>query len=206
MTTELPVRILAVIGAAVGGGLGLGLLAQLLLRAFAARKPPRWSMAIVRTLSGLICGWLVALWLFGTGRPGLGGSGGLGLGEGASVGDANEKTNPFQTKNDGGASKVSDEQTLRVEVLGMEALRSANRDAAHCYRLDKSDGTVFLTWPELKDEMNRRRDHVSLRRVEIVLYKDSPNDDRAVVTQLKNWSRERKLQVDVVKSTADTPR
>ncbi len=206
MTTDLAVKVLATIGGGVGGGLSLGLLAQLLLRAFAVRKPPRWSMAIVRTLSGLICGWLVALWLFGGGGSGIGGSGGLGLGGGTSGGDTNEKTNPLQIKADGGTSKVSDEQTFRIEVLGMEALKSANRDAAHCYRLDKRDGTAFLTWPELRDEMNRRRDRATLRRIEIVLYKDSPNDDRAVVTQLKNWSHERKLQVDVVKSTANAPR
>jgi hypothetical protein len=206
MTTDTAVRILAVIGGGLGGGIGSGWLAGLLMRAFAVRNPPRWSLMTVRMLSGLICGWLVALWLFGGGGAGIGGSGGLGLGGGTGSGDANEKVSSTTDKSAHGEGTVSDEQTLRIEVLGVEALKSANRDAAHCYRLDKREGTVFLTWDEVKDEITHRRDQGSLHRIEIVLYKDSPNDDRAVVSRLKNWSRDRKLQVDIVKSTADAPR
>src|SRR5262249_16507297 len=75
MTTDVVVRILAVVGGGVLGGLGLGLLAQLLARAFTTKKLPRGPALVVRLLSGVICGWLIALWLFGGGGAGIGGVG-----------------------------------------------------------------------------------------------------------------------------------
>jgi hypothetical protein len=205
MTTDGAVRVLAVIGGGVGGGLLLGLLAQLLMRALTIRNVPRWPYMMVRLLGGLICGWLVALWLFGGGGSGIGGSGGMGFGSGAGSGDSKKEGPNAQKQN--GDNKATDGETLRIEVLGADALKNADKDASHCYRLDQRDGAIFLTFEEVKEEIvQRQKQEPSLQRIEIVLYKDSPNDDRTVVSQLKDWSVERKLVVKVAKLTADAPR
>ncbi len=91
MTTDGVVKILAVVGGGVLGGVSLGLLAQLLAKAFTARRLPRWPALVVRLLGGIICGWLIALWLFGGGGPGIGGTGGWGFGSGSGKGEG-EKT------------------------------------------------------------------------------------------------------------------
>lgn len=105
MTTDTVVKILAVVGGGVAGGLGLGLLAQLSARAFSTKKMPPWPLRIVRLLGGVICGWLVALWLFGGGGAGIGGMGGWGFGSGEGKGDG-EKTTEV-AKKDGTDKKAS---------------------------------------------------------------------------------------------------
>src|SRR5690349_3859821 len=87
MNTDSLVKILAVVGGGVLGGLAMGLLAQLLTRAFTTKKLPPWPVFTVRLLGGVICGWLVALWLFGGGGAGIGGTGGWGFGSGSGRGD-----------------------------------------------------------------------------------------------------------------------
>jgi hypothetical protein len=211
MTTDVAVRVLAVIGGGAGGGLALGLLAQLLLRALSIRNSPRWSLGTIRLLGGVICGWLVALWLFGGGGPGIGGSGGFSLGSGSGSGETPKKGPKSENENSGKSgdeSKTPDEQTLRIEVLGANALKNADKDASHCYRLDKQEGAHYLSFAEVKDEiLHRQQQQPPLRLIQIVLYKDSPDDNRPVVSQVKNWSRERNLEVVVTtKSTTDAPR
>lgn len=212
MTTDAVVRVLAVIGGGAGGGLALGLLAQLLLRALSIRNSPRWSLLTIRLLGGVICGWLVALWLFGGGGPGIGGSGGFGFGSGSGSGDTQSKDRKREGKHvapkANGASKTPDSQTLRLEVLGADALKNAGKEASHCYRLDQQEGEHYLSFAEVKDEIrHRQQQQPPLRLIQIVLYKDSPDENRPVVSQVKEWSREHKLDVVVTtQSTADAPR
>lgn len=211
MTTDAAVRILAVIGGGAGGGLALGVLAQLLMRALTIRTVPRWSLLTIRLLGGVICGWLVALWLFGGGGLGIGGAGGLGLGSGSGSGETQKKGPKREDENHAskpnGENKTPDEQTLRVEVLGADTLKNAGKEASHCYRLFKSEGAVYLTFEEVKNEISQRqRQQPPLRLLRILLYQDSPFEDRPVVSQLKDWSRDRNLDVVTTKSTADAPR
>jgi hypothetical protein len=207
VTTDMVVKILAVIGSAAGGGLGLGLLAQLLLRVVTVRKPPRWSVQVVRLLGGVICGWIVALWLFGGGGPGIGGSGGMGFGSGTGQGEG-KKTAESGKKN-GGTAQTPSDQTLRIEVLGRAALTDADIREERWYRIETSEGPRLLTFAEIKETIEKRQhEQPPLRRIEIVLYKDSPDEHVPIVNQLRTWAADQsgaKMKVDISRPDSDAP-
>jgi hypothetical protein len=206
-------KILAVVGGAVVGGLVVGLLAQLVTRAFTTQKLPRWPLLVVRLLGAVIGGWLVALWVLGGGGAGFGGTGGWGLGSGPGKGDG-EKTTAIAKKDDrgekaGGVAQTPPAETLRIEVLGKAALKKEDSDASRCYRIDTGDGAHLLTFAEIKQAVKKRRQNQPpLRRIEIVLYKDSPDRHVPLVNQLKTWAAEQddgKMKVDVSQPDADAP-
>jgi hypothetical protein len=215
MTIDVVVKVLAVVGGAVVGGLGLGLLAQLLARAFTVQKMPRWPLRTVRLLGGGVCGWLVALWLFG-GGGGIGGSGGWGFGSGSGQGELDKTTYPVktnterQTIEDEGKSPAS--EALRIEVLGGESLRKLRADSSHPYRIRQGETPSLLTMDEVKAAIKeRQRQQPPLSRLEIVLYKDSPDKDVPLVKRLLDWGRELtvkgdgKMRVDISQPDADAP-
>ncbi|HWG41315.1 MAG TPA: hypothetical protein VN688_00915 [Gemmataceae bacterium] len=215
MTTDVVVKILAVVGGGVAGGLGLGLLAQLLSRAFTTRKLPAWPVLTVRLLGGLICGWLVSLWLFGGGGPGIGGRGGWGLGSGSGKGEGEgEKTTATVKKDNGDKKTDADSQspaaeTLRIEVLGADTLKKQDVDGPRCYRIESAEGPRLLTFTEIKEAIKaRQQKQPPLRRIELVLYKDSPDQRVRLVSQLKAWASELdggKMKVDLSQPDANAP-
>lgn len=214
MTTDLVVRVLAVIGGGVGGGLSLGLLAQLLMRVATLHKPPRWSLVVIRLLGGAITGWLVALWLFGGGGPGIGGSGGMGFGSGAGN-SAKEKTiatheKDQQEKQSPTENQTPDDETLRIEVLGNDALSEEDIRAERWYRIATNEGRQVLTFAEVKKTVEKRQhEQPPLRSIKIVLYKDSPDRRVKRVEQLKSWADARndgKMRVETSTSNTDAPR
>jgi hypothetical protein len=205
-------KVLAVVGGAVVGGLVVGVLAQLLTRAFTAQKLSRGPSLVVRLLGAIICGWLVALWVFGGGGPGFGGLGGFGLGSGP---DSGAKTTEV-AKKEGEGKKINGEtktpaaETLRIEVLGKDPLQKQDVDASRFYRIDSGDGPRLLTFEEIKEVVKKRQgEQPPLRRIEIVLYNDSPDKDVRLVRQLKAWAGELdsgKMKVDVSQPGANAPR
>lgn len=212
MSTDVVVKVLAVVGGGIGGGLALGLLAQLLMRAATIRNPPRWSMVTIRLTGCVICGWLVALWLFGGGGPGIGGSGGWGFGSGKDNGarleDAAKKDGDGRGQD--GARQTSSDETLRIEVLGNAVLSESDRRAERWYRLETAKDLILLTFAEVKEAVEKRQqEQPPLRRIEIVLYKDSPDEHVPLVSRLRIWAGDRnngKMRVDIVKRDADAPR
>jgi hypothetical protein len=208
MITDAVVKSLAVIGSGAGGGLGLGLLTQLLLRTMTLRKPPRWSVQVVRLLGGGICAWLVALWLFGGGGSGIGGTGGVGLGSGEGQGQG-EKTFEISKKTDR-TTEIQGGETLRIEVLGCDALSASDARAERWYRIEATEGPRLLTFAEIKEAIRKRQqEQPSLLRIEIVLYKDSPDELVPLVSDLRTWAGDRnggKMKVDIVKRDAEAPR
>ncbi len=207
MTTDVVVKILAVIGSGAGGGLGLGLLAQLLLRTLTARKPPRWSVQTIRLLGGVICAWLVALWLFGGGGSGIGGTGGLGFGSGEGQGEG--KKTVESGKKDGGATETPSGESMQIVVLGRANLSESDIKAERWYRIETTEGPRMLTFVEVKRAIqNRQREQPPLRRIEIVLYKDSPDERVPIVSQLRTWASDRdggKMKVDLLRSDQEMP-
>lgn len=207
--TDVVVKILAVVGGGVGGGLALGLLAQLLMRAMTVRKPPRWSILMVRLLSGAICGWLVALWLFGGGGPGIGGTGGWGFGSGSGKGEDSEKAVEVGKKDGDGKAETPIGQTLRIEVLGNAALSPSDIQGGRRYRLNREQGPL-LTFAEIKEMVRKRQqEQPSLRYLEIILYNDSPAEGNSFVSQLESWAKDLnggKMTVKTSKTNADAPR
>lgn len=211
MMTDVVVKGLAVAGGGLAGGLGLGLMTQLAARGFTRGKPPRWSILTVRLLGGLICGWLVALWLFGGGGSGIGGSGGwfggAGSGTGEGVRSTDSETKERENKKNAAKTTTTAEK-LQVEILVKAVLEKWGVDASRCYRIDAGGGPRLLTRAEVEEAIqNRRRDQPPLRRLEIVLYKeDSPDKGNPVVTSLEDWAKKLKLEVDVYERDADAPR
>ncbi|MGH7169758.1 MAG: hypothetical protein ACRELG_05715 [Gemmataceae bacterium] len=214
MTTDFVVKILAVIGGGVVGGLGMGLLAQLLSRALTTKKLPPWTVLMVRVLSGVICGWFVYLGLFSGGGSGIGGPGGgqSGSGPGQSGGEKPievTKKNGDDRKN-GGEAKTAAGETLRIEVLGSATLSESAIQAERWYRIDTDDGSRLLTFAEVKEAVkNRQQEQPPLRRIEMVLYKDSPDERVPLVSQLRTWASDLnggKMKVDLSQPDADAPR
>jgi hypothetical protein len=206
-------KVLAVVGGAVVGGLFVGLLAQLVIRATTTQKLPPRPLLVVRLLGAVIGGWLVALWVFGGGGAGLGGAGGWGLGSGPGQGNGTKTTQPAQKDQHGkksdAATHTPSDETLRIEVLGKASLSPSDRDASRCYRIGTGDGAKLLTFAEVKELVKeRQKGQPPLRRIEIVLYKDSPDERVPLVSQLKTWAAEQdggKMKVDVSQPDANAP-
>ncbi|HZV05479.1 MAG TPA: hypothetical protein VE999_10380 [Gemmataceae bacterium] len=214
MTTDVVVKSLAVVGGGVGGGLGLGLLAQLLMRATMVRKPPRWSVLVVRLFGAIICGWLVALWLFGGGGPGIGGAGGWGFGTGSGQGNRKQETELGKKNKDGKESEitkqVSPRESLRIEVLGKDALPEPDIVAERWYRIETGDGERLVAFDDVKEEIEKRQhENPPLRRIEIVLYKDSPDERVPIVSRLRSWAGDvngGKMKVDISRRDTNASR
>jgi hypothetical protein len=206
-------KILAVVGGAVVGGLVVGLLAQLLTRAIAAQKLPRVPLLVTRLLGAVIGGWIVALWVLGGGGPGFGGLGGGWLGSGTGEGEkkAEVAKKDGESKKTNSDSKAPATETLRIEVLGKSSrsLKKPDAEASRYYRIDTGDGSRLLTFAEVKEVIKKRRqEQPPLRRIEIVLYNDSPSEQGPLVSQFKAWAGEldgEKVRLDVSKPDADAP-
>lgn len=207
-------KILAVVGGAVMGGLLIGFLTQLLTRAFTAQKLPRWSQLTVRLLGAVIGGWLVALWVLGGGGAGFGGAGGWGLGSGPGSGQG-EKIAEISKKGDrekenGNESKAPTTESMRIEVLGRAALSESDVRAERWYRIETGQGWRLRTFAEIKEAIkDRQQEQPPLSRIEIVLYKDSPDKQLPVVSQLRTWAgdlNDGKMMVDISQPDADAPR
>jgi hypothetical protein len=214
-SVDVLVRILAVAGAAAVGGVLLGLLSQLIVRAMTTRKLPPWPLNTIRVLGAVASGWLVALWLFGGGGLGIGGSGGWGFGSGTGRGDADKK---FAEKDKDGKDKggkgtdstppAAPDQSLRVEVLGPPAMHP------RCYRIQGAAGGKLLTLEEVKQAVEqRRKQSPPLRRLVVVLYYDSPVKERPLVQDLAQWAdglgvpgTTDKLRVDFFEPAENAPR
>jgi hypothetical protein len=222
-SVDVLVRCLAVAGAAALGGVLLGLLTQLVVKALTMQKVSRWPLNTVRVLGAVASGWLVALWLFGGGGPGIGGSGGWGFGSGSGRGDADKKAveKDKDGTDKGGRGKdntpVPADESLRVEVLGDPALmRTAgggNFDPARCYRIVGAGGGKLLTLAEVKDAVKQRQQQSPpLWRLVLVLYLDSPTEPAGRVADLKTWADDLvvpgtkdKLRVDIAQPGEAAP-
>jgi hypothetical protein len=199
--TDLPIRVLAVLGAAAFGAFGVGGLIKLVARLTLSRqKLPNWLIQFTRGLGAVVLGWLAALWLFGGGLGGFGGGGGaVGLVGGAGNGDGNaavkakEAEKPKATEP--GPEPVEAAESLEVKVLGADAIRrlggGKGGDPERRYRVDTGNGPRLLTLAELKDYLRtRQQSQRPLRQVNLVLYRDSPERRTAAVADLKRWIEE----------------
>jgi hypothetical protein len=193
-------RVLAVLGAAALGAFGVGGLIKLVARLTMSRqKLPNWLVQFTRGLGAVVLGWLAALWMFGGGLGGFGGGGGMGLMGGAGNGDGNAAVAPKETAkpkiSEPGPEPVAAAESLKVEVLGAEAIRrlggGKGGDPERRYHVDTGNGPRLLTLAELKDYLRtRQQSQRQLRQVNLVLYRDSPERRTAAVADLKRWIEE----------------
>jgi hypothetical protein len=215
------VKLLAVIGGAVIGALLVGFFSNLLARLATTRKLPPWALNVVRLLGAIAAGWLVALWLFGGGGPGVGGAGGLGIGSGTGHGPSTAKTpTTGQTTAPAPAARSPDGQpqsaseSVRIEVLGPAALMKIGKatQPERCYRVETDMGPQLLTLQETKNWIRARlKRQPPLRRLDLVLYNDSPAANVPFVRDLANWAADletegnQRVRVDRTNLDKDAP-
>jgi hypothetical protein len=197
---ELVVKVLAVAGGVLVGGLGSGLLLQLLVRMTTALRVPKWVVQVVRVLGAVAGGWIVALFVFGSGTgTGMGWGGGTGTGKegtgpGTGVGaSAREEPATGDTAPERGTARTTPEKTLRVEVL------VDRRENTTAFRPEGQAELLGLDGLE-KYVRTRREQNPALRRLELVLYLNSPDRDSGPVKELLAWARREGLETSI-----DTP-
>jgi hypothetical protein len=196
---DLPIRVLAVLGAAAVGAFGTGGAIKLLGRlTFTRNKLPNWVMHGMRSLGAIVLGWLAVLWMFGGGFGGFGGPGGPGVGAGFGLGKGNVVAQPQPEKEkatEPGPGPAPAAETVQVEVLGPDALKrlagKKGGEAERRYRVDAGNGPRLMTLDELKNFLRERLQATPrLRQVSLVLYADSPDSRTPAVDDLRRWIEE----------------
>jgi hypothetical protein len=187
---ELVVKVLAVAGGVLVGGLGSGLLLQLLVRMTTAARVPKWMVQVVRVLGAVAGGWIVALFVFGSGT----GTGKEGTGAGTGVeASAREEPGTRETAPERGTARAAADKTLRVDVL------VNRRDNVTGFRPEGQTDLLGLDGLE-KYVRTRREQAPALRRLELVIYLNSPDRDSGPVKELLAWARREGLETGI-----DTP-
>jgi hypothetical protein len=196
------VKLLAVAGGVLVGGVGSGLLLQLLVRLTTAGRVPKWILQVVRVLGAVIGGWIVAMFVFGSGTGtgmGWGGGGGTGTGpEGTGRGTgaeprAREEPGPQETAPERGTARAAPDRTLRVDGL------VDRRNNTTAFRLQGQQDLLSLDDLE-KYVRSRREQAPALQRLELVLYRNSPDRDSGPVKELLAWAQREGLETSI-----DTP-
>jgi hypothetical protein len=208
---DLPIRILAVVGAAALGALLLGWLVQLVVKLAFLRDVPRWPLWALRVLGGVVCGLFAYVWLFGAGGGGFGGPGGLGFWGGPGSGGKDRNGAPVAKKDDRTDKNKDKEKdkdpsdkddkkgpigsptdTMRIEVLGNDSLRKVVKDRPDLtkrFRIAGVDGLVGVEG--VKDlVLKRRMQKPPLKRLQIVIWSDSPSRQQAQVRELTSWAED----------------
>jgi hypothetical protein len=217
---DTPIKLLAVIGAAAVGALVLGGVVQMVVKVAFAQKVPRWPMWGIRSLGAVASAWLVYLWLFGSGAGGLGGPGGW-WGGGRGVGEGNTESTT-RNKETGKAAEIGEktkdktkseappEQTLKIEVLGNDAVKSITRSGAadvnKRYRIP-GDPRLYNLADLRKLIKERRKGTPPLKRLVLIIYSDSPDRRTSQVADLESWARDLapKLEVDLQEPDRKAP-
>jgi hypothetical protein len=207
--SDLPVKVLAVLGGAAVGAFAVGALVRLISRLTTRQQLPPWLMFVLRFLGAVVVGWLVALWLFGGGGLLPGGAGGLGFGSG-SGGEQKQPAPPSTSPTADKAKPADPAETLRVEILGDPALKrlagGGRFDADRRYRVEVNGSVRLLSFERVQDLVrNRMAQKPPLKRIDLVLYGDSPAHDLPVVKDLENWAKDRKVQVDSERLDQEAP-
>jgi hypothetical protein len=211
------IRVLAIIGGAAVGAFVTGFLTQAIVRGYTGKQVPRWVLWTLRIVGGLALGWLVYLLVYSQGNSLFGGFGG---GPGKDGGkDRGRETTPAVTApkdappadNDRSrdtATAPDNATVLAIEVLGdaplqhmVNAGRLLSLDPQRCYRVAGDNPANLLTLDDVKDLIKKRlAQNPPLKRLELILYKDSPQKQVPRVAELKKWadsrSDEDKLRVD----------
>lgn len=184
------VSALAVAGAAFLGGLLVSLLSQLLARMLTAKAIPRPALNFLRILGGLAAGVLVWMVLFrsagGGGGWGWGGDG-FGLG-GPGKGNGGEPVRHDKDDKDKDArpdktAPKNGEPASKKNAVRIEVIVDPKAPPERSYRLEGDKD--LRTREEISQVLEqRRKDNPDLKKVVIVLYKNSPDRHTSVVREL----------------------
>jgi hypothetical protein len=225
-TIDDVIRVLAIVGGFALGGFGTGFLTQMVVKGYTGQQVPRWVLMVLRLLGGTALACLVYSLVYSqAGNDVLGhlfGGAGNNNKPGNSAPQATtpgttptDKTPPEKDKSS--SAPVDKGSVLRIEVLGNEPLQEIAKrngqtfDPDHCYRIEEAEPMMLLTLKEARDYIRQRSDREPpLRRIELVLYRDSPQKKVARVSDLKQWaddltSKGEKVLVDYKEAGEDAP-
>src|SRR5438105_2829660 len=184
-------KLLAIAGGFMIGGLGSGLLFRGAAKLALARQIPRPMMVIVRLLGGVAAGLAVYVWAFGPGGSGWGsgpglGSGGQGQNTLASNPSADRQTDTGQDK-----ANQPGSDALRVIMLG------GNRVPDQRFYLVEGDKEAknLLDLQKAIQARQDDKDKPPLKSIEIVIYEDSVSQEHPAVRDLKRWATQNDLTV-----------
>jgi hypothetical protein len=196
------IRVFAIVGGAAVGAFVTGFLTQTIIKSYTGQKVPLFVVNILRLLGGVALGWLVYLIVFGHGGSLFGGFGGGGTGKDTGSGGPRE-TSPAVTvprdkssSKDSATTEVDKSGLLRIQVLGDAPLHQMadaklipSFDPERSYRLDEDDPANLKTLKQVEDIVRQRLQQQTppLQRIELVLFKDSPQKQVARVSELKKW-------------------
>lgn len=196
---DFPIRLLAVIGAFALGMAAFGWGLRFASTFFFRQKIPGWAHWTTRTMGGVTLGWLAWLWLFGGGGAGVGGTGGMGVGTGPGSPQEpvayKSKQDPNQaiSKSNGKEKSGLETVVFRVEVLGDSTLKAKARadtfEPTRRYRIPGQN--QLLTLEEIRQRIRQAlADQQPPQRLEVILYRDSPDRHRPQVSSLVEWAAE----------------
>jgi hypothetical protein len=186
------VKVLAVVGGAALGFIGIGLLIRFFGKRVGAAKAPRHMILIVRLLGGLVAGWLVWLMVTAPGGSGLfggGGSlfGGRGTGEGTDDHTQTMQTSFASTARSSTPSTGA--SALQVVILGGKRVTEGR-----FYFVEGEK--MALTLEELKQLIqDRHSQNPALQEIEIKLYQNSVASEHWAVTNLERWATKNQFTV-----------
>lgn len=200
-------KLLAVVGGvALGAFLG-GLLAKMAARGAFQGKAPRLAVLALRVLGGATLGFLVWLWVAGSGGWGPGGGGLFGFGgAGTEKGSGTISTSQDTVSTALPPTKKTPEserlpETLRVEMLGG---RRVKEERFYLLEGEKEPRTFTIlrqTLAARKKQLDKR----PLKGIEIVVYDNSVAKDHPAVRDLEKWARDNDLEVTMTLANRDMP-
>jgi hypothetical protein len=189
-------RALAVVGGAAVGGFGTGLILQLSARLATTKQVPRSVPRLMRILGAVTSGLAVAYFLFHGSGPGGGGSGeggGKDAGKGSHDADVGKEVKPKEKPKD---SYPPELKSMSVTVL-------PGKDGRY-YRI--GDEKKTLTFTELKDRVEfRRAQAMPFERLNIVIYKNSPDQNTQIVQQIKVLAQENSVTPEISEPNENAP-
>jgi hypothetical protein len=184
-----PQTVLAIVGGAALGGLLTGFVVRMIVKATTAQNMPRGLQNLFRVLGGVIAGWVVALFVLGTG----GGGAGEGPGE-KDKGTFVSKDTPAQKDQTRGPERRG---TLSVEVLNNEEIQAAlgeqALDSGRYYRIKGTDSKDLLTLDEVKDKIKEEKP--PLKRLNVVTGPGRPGRQVPRVNELASWADKQGIEV-----------
>jgi hypothetical protein len=212
------IRLLAVAGGAALGGIGSGVVTRVLTRLLTTKAVPPSVLRVIRLLGAIALGLITAVLLFGTGGGLGGGGGGWGLfggsgsGEGTGKGGeppaptgrapstARDPTTAKETsRGDTGRRERPGTTALRVEVLG-DARVEGNR----FYRVEGEARLRNLD--EVRELVKAGLKEVPpLKELVVVVYKNSPDEQKYQVVELKRLASDFGLTASVELPPRDAP-
>jgi hypothetical protein len=200
------VNVLAIAGGFFLGAWFSGWLLQTLTRLLTPKKVYPSALWVVRVAGGVVTAWVVAYFVFGSG--GGWGPGGSGPGSGPGDGPGSTSNGSDHTDKKNAGPKADDklppvgEKTLRVEVLGL--LKGQPILTGQVYRFEGESQLRPL--PEVLDRIDRlKAGKPPLEKVEIVLYKDSPDRNTPAVEDLRSAVSRMGLEAAITEVQAKAP-